>query len=67
MMIGTNIYTAIGLFGALGFMLLTLLATYPATKAYNMGRSFSRWYLFSLLLFPFALAASFSIHDRKTP
>lgn len=67
MMIGTNIYTAIGLFGALGFMLLALLATYPATRAYTMGRSFSRWYLFSLLLFPFAFIASFSIHNKKRP
>lgn len=63
-MIGSNIYTAIGLFGACGIMLLGLFSTYPAVKAYKKGRSFLKWYIFSFLLFPVALIASFSIHRK---
>jgi len=64
MMIGSNLYTAIGLFGALGLMLLGLFSTYPAVKAYEKGRSFIKWYLFSFVLFPVALIASFSIRKK---
>lgn len=65
MMIGSNFFTAIGLFGALSLMLLGLFATYPAVRAYEKGGRFVKWYVFSFLLFPFALVASFAIHDRK--
>jgi len=54
MMIGTNLYTAIGLF-----------SIYPAVKAYEKGRSFIKWYLFSVMLFPVALVASFYIKKNK--
>lgn len=64
MIIGSNLYTAVGLFSACGVMLLGLFSTYPAVKAYEKGRSFVKWYIFSFLLFPVALAASFSI-DKK--
>lgn len=63
-MIGSNLYTAIGLFGACGVMLLGLFSTYPAVKAYEKGRSFGKWYVFSFLLFPVALIASFSIRKK---
>lgn len=65
MMIGANFYNAVGLFGALGFMLLGLFSTYPAVKAYERGSSFIKWYVFSFLLFPLALVASFAIHNRR--
>lgn len=65
MAIGSNFYTAIGLFGAFGLMLLGLFSTYPAVKAYEKGRSFMKWYIFSIFLFPFALIFSFIIHDKK--
>jgi len=58
MIIGDNILTAIGLFSTCGLMILGLLATYPAVKAYEKGKSFGKWYLFSVLLFPVALIAS---------
>jgi hypothetical protein len=61
MIIGNNIYTAVGLFSTCGLMLLGLLSTYPAVKAYKKGRSFSRWYIFGVLAFPVALIASFII------
>ena len=63
-MIESNLYTAIGLFGACGIMLLGLFSTYPAVKAYEKGRSFLKWYVFSFLLFPVALIASFSIRKK---
>lgn len=66
MMIGTNLYTAIGLFGACGLMLLGLFSTYPAVKAYEKGRSFIKWYLFSFALFPVALIASFPIKKKQS-
>ena len=65
MAIGTNISTAIGLFGTCGLMLLGLFSTYPAVNAYKKGRSFVKWYIFSFLLFPFALVMSFAIHDTR--
>ena len=58
MMIGDNLSTAIGLFATCGLMLLGLLATYPAVKAYEKGRNFVQWYVFSVFLFPVALTAS---------
>lgn len=61
MIIGDNVFTAIGLFITLGLMLLGLLATYPAVKAFNKGRNFIKWYIFSALLFPIALIVSFII------
>ena len=61
MIIGDNIYAAIGLFAACGLMLLGLLSTYPAVNAYEKGRSFIKWYAFSVLAFPLALIASFVI------
>jgi hypothetical protein len=65
MMIGNNIYTAIGLFSACGLMILGLLATVPAVMAYKKGRNFVKWYIFGVLLFPAALIASFIIRDPK--
>jgi len=65
MIIGINIYTAIGLFCTLGFILLGLLSTYPAVKALGKGRNFIKWYIFSLVLFPVALVASFAIKGKK--
>ena len=65
MIIGTNTTTAIGLFATLGLMLLGLLSTFPAVKALEKGRNFIKWYIFSLILFPVALAASFAIKDKK--
>ena len=65
MVIGTNISTSIGLFCALGVMLLGLLSTFPAVKALGKGRNFIMWYIFSLLLFPIALVASFVIKDKE--
>lgn len=61
----TNFYTAIGLFGTCGLMLLGLFSTYPAVKAFHKGRSFVKWYIFSFLLFPIALVMSFVIHDKR--
>ena len=65
MAIGNNLYAAIGLFTTCGLMLLGLLSTYPAIKAYEKGRSFLKWYVFSALVFPVALAASFAIKANK--
>jgi hypothetical protein len=65
MVIGTNISTSIGLFATLGLMLLGLLSTYPAVKALGKGRNFIKWYIFSLVLFPIALIASFAIKDKN--
>jgi hypothetical protein len=62
--IGTNFYTALGLFGVCSITLLGLVSTYPAVKAFEKGRNFIKWYLFSFSLFPFALASSFYI--KKT-
>jgi hypothetical protein len=61
MNIGANINTAIGLFAVLGLMLLGLISTYLAVKAFEKGRNFIKWYIFSLVLFPVALVASFVI------
>lgn len=61
MNIETNINTASGLFAVLGLMLLGLISTYPAVRAFEKGRNFIKWYIFSLTLFPVALAASFVI------
>lgn len=66
MIIGMNFYVAAGLFSVLGVMLLGLVSTYPAVKAFEKGRSFVKWYVFSFLFLPFALAASFAIHDRRS-
>lgn len=65
MLIGTNFYTAIGLFGTCSIILLGLLSTYSAVKAFDKGRSFVKWYIFSFLLFPFALVMSSVIHDKR--
>ena len=64
MNIGTNIITAAGLFAVLGLMLLGLISTYPAVRAFEKGRNFIKWYIFSLTLFPVALVASFVIKGR---
>jgi hypothetical protein len=61
MVIGNNVTTAIGLIVTCSLMVLALISTFPAVKAYEKGRSFAKWYVFSLLLFPAALAASFAI------
>jgi hypothetical protein len=63
MNIGANINTAVGLFAVLGLMLLGLISTYPAVRALEKGRSFIKWYIFSLALLPVALVASFVIKD----
>lgn len=65
MIIGNNIYTAIGLFGTCGLMLLGLFSTYPAVKAYEKGRNYTRWYVLGVLLFPVALIASFVIKGER--
>jgi len=65
MIIGTNINIAIGLSATLGLMLLGLLATYPAIKALEKGKNFIKWYIFSLVLFPVALVASFAIKGEN--
>jgi hypothetical protein len=65
MFVGTNINTAIGLFCVLGAMLLGLLSTFPAIKAFAKGRNFLKWYIFSLVLFPVAFVASFAIKGKK--
>ena len=65
MVIGTNITATIGLFTTLGLMLLGLLSAYPAVRALEKGRNFIKWYIFSLVLFPAALVASFTIKDKK--
>lgn len=64
MQIGGNLITAFGLFGVCGLMLLALFATLPATKAYQKGRNFRKWYVFSIFLFPVALIASFLISSE---
>lgn len=64
MQIGGNLITAFGLLGVCGLMLLALLATWPSTKAYQKGRNFRKWYIFSILLFPVALIASFFISSE---
>jgi hypothetical protein len=64
--IGTNFYTAFGLFGVCSIMLLGLIATYPAVKAFEKGRDFVKWYLFSFFLFPFALVSSFFIEKKQS-
>lgn len=61
MSIGNNIFTAAGLFIVCGLMLLALLATYPASKAFAKGRPFLKWYVFSMLLFPVAFFAALAI------
>ncbi|KAF5076608.1 hypothetical protein DSECCO2_158620 [anaerobic digester metagenome] len=66
MIIGNNIYTAIGLFGTCGIMLLGLFSTFPATKAYGKGRDFAKWYLLSVLIFPVAFVASFVIKGKRS-
>lgn len=66
MIIGMNFYTAAGLFAVLGVMLLGLVSTYPAVKAFEKGRSFVKWYIFSFLLFPIALIASLVIHSKNS-
>lgn len=63
--IGNNLYTAYGLFGTCVLILLALLATGPAVKAYQKGRNFLKWYLFGLFLLPVALIASFFISPEK--
>ena len=65
MMIGNNIYTAIGLFGTCSLMLLGLFSTYPAVKAYEKGRNFVKWYFFSFFLYPVAFIASFIIKGER--
>jgi hypothetical protein len=54
MVIGNNVVTLAGLFTTCGLMILGLLATYPASKAYEKGRRFvngmSLAYCFSLRL-----------------
>ena len=64
MVIGDNVYTAAGLFVTLGLMLLGLIAALPAVNAFKKGRNFTKWYVFSVLLFPAALVASFLIKPR---
>jgi hypothetical protein len=64
LVIGTNYYTAFGLFGVCGTMLLGLISTYPAIRAFEKGRSFIKWYLFSFFLFPLALVSSFFIEKK---
>ena len=64
-MIGSNIYTAAGLSGVCGLMLLGLFAPYPAVRAYEKERHFVKWYIFSFLLFPFALATSLVIRSKS--
>jgi len=65
MMIGDNILTAIGLFSTCGLMILALLSTYPAVKAYQKGRNFIKWYVFSILVLPVAFIACFIIKPRS--
>lgn len=65
MVIGTNIYTAVGLIVTCSLMLLGLFSTYPAIKAFENGRNFTKWYLFSFVLFPVALLASIMITDKQ--
>jgi hypothetical protein len=65
MMIGNNVTTAFGLVATCSLMVLALLSTFPAVKAYEKGRSFAKWYVFGLLLFPAALVASFAIKSKS--
>ena len=64
MIIGNNIFTAIGLFSTCGLMLLGLFATYPAVKAHEKGKNFVKWYFFSLLIFPVALISAFVVKEE---
>jgi hypothetical protein len=66
MQLGSNISTAIGLFSTCGLMLLALFATWPSVKAFQKGRNFVKWYIFSVLLFPAALVASFIVKDKRS-
>jgi cytochrome bd-type quinol oxidase subunit 2 len=66
MQIGDNLFTAIGLFCTCGLMLLALFATWPSVIAYQKGRNFTKWYIFSILLFPVALLAAFLIKKKTT-
>lgn len=65
MFIGNNSYTAIGLFITCGLMILSLLATYPATIAYKKGRNFAKWYVFSLFAFPIAFLVAYIINNKN--
>lgn len=64
MQVGNNMITAYGLFGVCGLLLLALFATWPATLAYQKGRDFRQWYIFSFLLFPVALILAMRIKHR---
>lgn len=66
MLIGANVFTAVGLIAVACAMLIGLFATYPAVKALEKGRSFVKWYLFGFFLFPIALIASFAIKGKGT-
>lgn len=66
MLIGTNVFTAVGLIVVVCAMLIGLFATYPAVKAFEKGRSFVKWYLFGFFLFPVAFIASFYIKEQGT-
>lgn len=66
MVVGVNGYTAFGLFGVLLVMLLGLFSTYPAVRASEKGRNFTKWYTFSLLLFPVALILSLAVKEKKS-
>lgn len=50
MIVGMNLYTVAELPGALGIMILGLSSTYPAVRAFEKGRIFMKWYLFSFSL-----------------
>ena len=65
MQFGNNAFTAIGLFSTCGLMLLALFATWPSVKACQKGRNLAKWYVFSILLFTIALAASFMIKEKR--
>jgi len=67
MQIGNNLYTAIGLLSTCAVMLLGLLATLPAVMASEKGRSFAKWYIFGILLFPVALVAAYRILPVQQP
>lgn len=66
MLIGANLFTAVGLIVVVCAMLIGLFATYPAVKAFEKGRSFIKWYLFGFFLFPIALIASFYIKEQDS-
>ncbi len=44
--------------------LLMLLALIPAGMAENRGRSFLRWYIYSLVLFPFAMFHAILVYEK---